>query len=58
MFKRFTYLIAIARNKDELNEIFYGMDGINMEYQKGKLSWDDHQTLLKLIDKITGLMED
>lgn len=57
MFKRFTYLIAIARNKNELNEIFYGMDGIDMQYQKGKLSWDDHQTLLKLIGKIAKLME-
>ena len=52
MFKKFVQEIIDAQSEEELMDIFYRKDGIDMMYQKEKLSWKDHQMLLALINKM------
>lgn len=52
MFKKFLQEIIDANSEEELMDIFYRKDGIDIMYQKEKLSWKDHQMLLALIDKL------
>lgn len=58
MFKKFVQRIIDAKTKDELFEVFYGLDGIDLAYQHEKISWNDHQMLLALISCIVKGMED
>lgn len=52
MFKKFLQQIIDATTKEELLEIFNGPEGIDMAFQREKLSWKDHQMLLALINKM------
>ena len=53
MFKKFLKRIIECENKEEAYEkVFYGDDGIDMAYQREKISWNDHQMLLALIEKM------
>lgn len=52
MFKKFVSRIVLAETSEELWEIFSGMDGIDLAFQHNKISWSEHQMLLKLIEKI------
>lgn len=53
MFKKFVQRIIEAENReDAIQNVFNGTDGIDMAFQKGKLSWEEHQTLLALIRKM------
>lgn len=52
MFKKFVQEIIEANNHEELMNIFYRKDGIDMMFQKDKLNWKEHQMLLALINKI------
>lgn len=58
MFKKFLQEIIDANSEEELMDIFYRNDGIDMMYQKGKLSWKDHQMLLSLINKMNMKQEE
>ena len=35
-----------------VQEVFYGINGIDMAFQRGEISWEDHELLLKLIEHI------
>lgn len=51
MFKKFIKRIIEAGTQEEaINKVFYGENGIDRAYQQEKISWDDHQTLLALIE--------
>lgn len=53
MFKKFIQQIIEAENKeDAIKNVFYGPDGIDMAYQHDKITWKEHQMLLKLIEKL------
>lgn len=55
MFKTFKgYLkdITAAKTEEELLQIFNGPEGVDMAYQREKLSWTDQQILLDIIEKI------
>ncbi len=53
MFKKFIQRIIDAKDKEEaLNTVFYGFDGIDMAYQKDKITYKEHQMLLALIEKM------
>lgn len=53
MFKKFLQEIIDANSEEELLNIFYRADGIDVAFQKEKISWKDHQMLLALISKLT-----
>lgn len=53
MFKKFVKEIARSYNKEiALHTVFYGKDGIDAAYQQGKISFEDHEILLTLIEKM------
>lgn len=53
MFKKFIQRIIESENREEaIQNVFYGADGIDMAFQKEKISWKDHQMLLALIEKL------
>ena len=58
MFKKFVKELIDAKTKDEVERIFYRFDGIDMMYQKEKLSWKDQQMLLELVNKLLELMDE
>lgn len=57
MFKKFVNELIEAETKDEVLNIFYRSDGIDMMYQKEKLSWKEQQMLLNLVNKLCDLMD-
>ena len=53
MFKKFIQRIIEAEDReDAIQNVFYGADGINMAFQRDKLSWKEFEMLRKLIDKM------
>lgn len=53
MFKKFLQRIIEAENKqDAIDNVFYGSDGIDIAYQREKITWKEHQMLLAIIDKM------
>ncbi|MBQ8942475.1 MAG: hypothetical protein IJ062_11630 [Firmicutes bacterium] len=51
MFKKFVNLIIAAGSKEKAyNDVFYGENGIDMAFQKEKISYKDYETLVKLIN--------
>lgn len=57
MFKKFVQELVNAKTIEEVERIFYRSDGIDMMYQKEKLSWKDQQLLLDLVNKLSELMD-
>ena len=52
-FKKFIDRILACENQSQMiEEVFYGETGIDMAYQRGKISWKEHQTLLKIIERM------
>ena len=53
MFKKFIQRIIEAKDREEaIQNVFYGADGIDMAFQRDKLSWKEFEMLRKLIDKM------
>lgn len=53
MFKKFIQRIIDAENRqDAIDNVFYGADGIDMAYQRDKITWKEHQMLLQIINKM------
>lgn len=53
MFKRFIQRIIESENReDALHNVFFGADGIDMAFAREKITWKEHQMLLKLINKM------
>lgn len=53
MFKKFLQRIIEAENKqDAIDNVFYGSDGIDIAYQREKITWKEHQMLFAIIDKM------
>lgn len=53
MFKKFIKRIIEAKNQEEAwANVFYGEDGIDRAYQNEKISWNDYQMLLDLLNKL------
>ena len=53
MFKKFVKEICETEGRDALLDIFYRIDGVDMMFQRRKLSWDEHQMLLGLIVRLS-----
>lgn len=53
MFKKFIQRIIESENReDAIQNVFYGPDGIDIAFQREKISWAEHELLLKLIEKM------
>lgn len=56
MFKKFVAELVAAKSADEAEWVFYKVDGIDMAFQKEKITWKEHQLLLALVDKLYALL--
>lgn len=53
MFKKFIQRIIEAENReDAMQNVFYGNDGIDIAFQREKISWKEYQMLLAIIEKM------
>lgn len=53
MFKKFIQRIIEAEDReDAIRNVFYGENGIDIAYQREKITWKEHEMLLALIDKM------
>jgi len=53
MFKKFIQRIIEAKDReDAIQNVFYGEDGIDLAYQREKITWKEHEMLLELIEKM------
>lgn len=53
MFKKLIQRIVEAENReDAIQNVFYGEDGIDMQFQREKITWKEHELLLALIEKM------
>ncbi len=52
MFKKFVKQLAEATTPNEIENILYGENGVDMSFQKDKLKWEEHQILFKLGSKL------
>ena len=53
IFKKFIQRIIEAENReDAMQNVFYGNDGIDIAFQREKISWKEHQMLLAIIEKM------
>ncbi len=48
MFKKFVSELAEAKSNEEVLNILYRADGVDMMFQREKISWKDHEILFKL----------
>lgn len=53
MFKKFIQRIIEAGDQSTaMNKVFYGDDGIDIAFQRDKITWKEHQMLLALINTL------
>ena len=55
MFKRLLQEIIDAKSEEELTNIFYNENGVDMSYQREKITWKEYEMLAQLIDKLNDL---
>ena len=48
MFKKFVAELVAAKTDDQVNYILYREDGVDMAFQKEKISWKEHELLFQL----------
>lgn len=56
MFKKLLKELIDAKTIEEVNEIFYRSDGVDLSYQNELLTWKEYELLEKLTQKLNSLM--
>jgi hypothetical protein len=50
MFKKLLQRIIDAENvQDAVDNVLYGMDGVDMAYQRDRITFEEHEMLFKLV---------
>ena len=53
MFKKFVQrIVESAGREDAIQNVFYGPDGIDLAFQRERITWKEHELLLALIEKL------
>lgn len=52
MFKKFVKLMLQATSSEEIEDVLYGENGVDMMFQKDKLKWEEHEMLFELAAKL------
>lgn len=55
MFKKLLDELLKAQTEDEITSILYREDGVDLSFQHEKLSWQDHERLFKLADRLLAV---
>lgn len=53
MFKKLLDELLAATTQEAITDILYRKDGVDLSYQREKLSWDDHERLFKLAGRLS-----
>jgi len=53
MYKNLVKKLIAAHTEEELNEVLYGPDGVDRSFEKDKISWEDHEDLFKLAERLS-----
>ena len=54
MFKKLFDRLMAAETAEEINSVLYAPDGVDMMYQREKITWDDHERLFRLAARLEG----
>lgn len=52
MFKKLLDRMLKAETNEEIESVLYAADGVDMMYQKEKITWADHERLFKLAERL------
>lgn len=56
MFKKLLKRLNGAATKEEVMNVMYSTDGIDISYQREKISWQEYELLSDLVQKLYDLM--
>ena len=56
MFKKFFDELLTAETEEQIEEILYRADGVDMAFQREKIGWKDHERLFKLAGSLSMLI--
>lgn len=52
MLRKYIKQMLAAETEQDIVNILYSIDGVDMAYQREKISWNDHELLFELADKL------
>lgn len=52
MFKKLLDRMLAANTSEEINNVLYAPDGVDMQYQHGNITWADHERLYTLAARL------
>ena len=53
MFKKLFDELLVANSQDEITNVLYGLEGVDLSYQRCKLSAKDHERLFELAELLS-----
>ena len=53
MFKKFVERMVNAQTEEDIVKVLYSEDGVDRMFQKGKITWKEHELLFALAGKLT-----
>ena len=55
-FREFMDALLEADSEDKISLILYDNDGVDLAFQREEITWEDHERLFKLADKVTSAL--
>lgn len=52
MFKKLLDRMLAANTNEEINDVLYAAGGVDLQYQHGKITWEDHERLFTLAARL------
>lgn len=52
-FREFMDALLEADTEEKITEILYGANGVDLSYQRDEISYEDHERLFKLADRLS-----
>lgn len=56
MFKKFFDELLTAETEEQITDILYRADGVDLSFQREKITWQDHARLFELADRLSALI--
>ena len=56
MFKKFFDELLLCETEEQITDILYRADGVDMAFQREKINWRDHERLFKLAGSLSMLI--
>lgn len=51
-FKKLVQRLAECRTEDDIHAFLYDQNGVDLSYQREKITWNDHELLFELAARI------